>query len=103
MISYNDDLLELSDLAANEKEASAQASQTTERIDLIENCVERLKNESDRMKLEYDQNQKEYEQMLLQLKDDFYYKSMHERHQFLEKINERYIIFKVKTEICLFN
>ena len=103
MISYNDDLLELSDLAAAEKEAHAQANQTTERIELIEVFVEKLRNESERMRDEFDGRQKEYERELAELENNFYYKSKQERLIFLDRINERFSSLKVwKAESIFF-
>ena len=95
MISYNDDLLELSDLAAEEKEAHAQANQMTERIDMIEIFIEKLRNESESMRDEFEDRQKEYEHKLTELKNDFYYVGKQERLRFLNKINERFSSLKV--------
>ena len=99
ILGYSDDLLDLSDLRAEENLAKLQANLTDKHAGVIKLAVENLRKQSLEFKMGFDAKEKDYEMETELFKNQYNVASEKEKQLAFEKINNKYSEYKVSVEL----
>ena len=97
ILGYSDDLLDLSDLQAEENLAKKQASLTDEYAGAIKSSVENLRKQSLEFKKGFDEKERQYEIETELFQKQYETASEKEKQLALEKINKKFSEYKVSN------